>query len=49
MIQGVITGYTLYVNQRLYAIFETLQQANKEANRYRRWNEIDIYPMWKLN
>lgn len=48
-VHGVITGYTLYVNQRLYAIFETLQQAHKEANRYRRWNDIDIYPMWKFN
>jgi hypothetical protein len=48
-IQGVITGYTLYVNGKLWEIYETQEQAYKEASRYRRFNDIDIYPMWKFN
>ncbi len=49
MIQGVITGYTLYVNGKVWGIYETLQQAYKEASRYSRWNDIDVLPMWKFN
>jgi hypothetical protein len=49
MIQGVITGYTLYVNGKVWGIYETLHQAWKEANRYRRWNNIDVLPMIRFN
>lgn len=48
MIQGVITGYTLYVNGKVWGIYDTAQQAYKEASRYSRWNVTDIQPMWKF-
>lgn len=44
-----IVGYSLYVNGNHYSVYETLQQARKEANRYRRWNSVDVLPMIRFN
>jgi hypothetical protein len=41
----IIVGYSLYVNGNHYSVYETLQQAWAQANRYRRWNSVDVLPM----
>jgi hypothetical protein len=43
--KAIIVGYSLYVNGNHYSIYETLQDAWKQANRYHRWNSIDVLPM----
>ena len=46
--KAIIVGYSLYVNGNHFSVYETLQQAWKQANRYRPWNDIDVLPMWKF-
>lgn len=46
--KAIIVGYSLYVNGNHFSVYETLRQAQREADRYRPWNDIDVLPMWKF-
>lgn len=46
--KAIIVGYSLYVNGNHYSVYETLSKAQREADRYRPWNDIDVLPMWKF-
>lgn len=41
----IVVGYSLYLNGKHYSVYESLQQAIQYANRYGRWNKVDIQPM----
>jgi hypothetical protein len=38
-----VTGYTIYVNEVLRYICESMHEASKEAKSYSRLNDIEIY------
>ena len=40
-----ISGYSLYVNGNYCTIHNTFDSVSAEANRYSRFNEVEIYPM----
>ena len=42
----IIKGYSLYVNNAFYEVYGALEDANKMAIRYGRFNATEILPMW---
>ena len=43
---SLITGYSIYVNGNYWTTVESLQDAINEANRYSRFNDVDVLPMY---
>ena len=42
----IIKGYSLYVNNTFYEVYDALKDANEMAIRYDRSNTTEILPMW---
>ncbi len=42
----IIKGYSLYVNNAFYEVYDALEDANEIAIRYSRSNTTEILPMW---
>jgi len=40
-----ITGYSLYINCNYYQTYESLADAESQANRYNAFNDVEILPM----
>ena len=41
-----IKGYSLYVNNAFYEVYDALEEAKEMAIRYGRFNTTEILPMW---
>ena len=41
-----IKGYSLYVNNTFYEVYDALEDANEMAIRYGRFNTTEVLPMW---
>jgi len=41
-----IKGYSLYVNNAFYEVYDALEDANQMAIRYSRSNTTEVLPMW---
>ena len=46
-IKNTISGYSLYINNRFYEIYESIKEVRAAANQYGKSNDIEIYPIMK--
>ena len=42
----IVKGYSLYVNNAFYEVYDALEEANEMAIRYGRSNTTDVLPMY---
>ena len=40
-----VSGYSLYVNGSYWSVYNHITTAKNEADRYARFNEVEIYPV----
>lgn len=43
----IVSGYSLYVDGNYWCMHDSITDATKEADKYKRYNDVEIYPVLK--